>query len=142
MARASLRFCARSSAPQCCGPARLACAEQLAFSNSWSSQAIKPQPKRSAFLLSSQDLAALKPARVRTRLCRSKLGSAQVLEAALTATGLPPLDLARPLASFSGGERTRLSIVRLLIDPPDVLLLDEPTNDLDDDGRAAIASLL
>jgi ATPase subunit of ABC transporter with duplicated ATPase domains len=65
-----------------------------------------------------------------------------LLEAALTSTGLPPLDLARPLASFSGGERTRIAIARLLIDPPDLLLLDEPTNNLDDDGRAAIASLL
>lgn len=65
-----------------------------------------------------------------------------LLEDALTSTGLPPLDLARSLASFSGGERTRIAIARLLIDPPDLLLLDEPTNNLDDDGRAAIASLL
>lgn len=65
-----------------------------------------------------------------------------LMEDALTSTGLPPLDLDRPLASFSGGERTRIAIARLLIDPPDLLLLDEPTNNLDDDGRAAIARLL
>ena len=53
------------------------------------------------------------------------------LEGTLAAAGLPPLDLARPLASFSGGERTRIAIARLLVDPPDLLLLDEPTNNLD-----------
>jgi ATPase subunit of ABC transporter with duplicated ATPase domains len=66
----------------------------------------------------------------------------QLIEGALAGAGLPPPDLARPLASFSGGERTRIAIARLLIDPPDLLLLDEPTNNLDDEGRTAIASLL
>ena len=66
----------------------------------------------------------------------------QTLAEAVAASGLPPIDLARALSSFSGGERTRLGIARLLVDPPDLLLLDEPTNNVDDDGRAAIASLL
>lgn len=66
----------------------------------------------------------------------------QVVDAALSSTGLPFLDLARPLASLSGGERTRLAVARLLIAPPDLLLLDEPTNNLDDDGRAAISGFL
>ncbi|MBV1689412.1 ATP-binding cassette domain-containing protein [Novosphingobium sp. G106] len=61
---------------------------------------------------------------------------------ALDSAGLPPIALDRPLASFSGGERTRIGIARLLIDPPDLLLLDEPTNNLDAEGRAAIAELL
>jgi len=65
-----------------------------------------------------------------------------LLEGALASAGLPPLDLASPLANYSGGERTRIAIARLLIDHPDLLLLDEPTNNLDEDGRAAIASLL
>ena len=37
----------------------------------------------------------------------------------------------RPIASLSGGERARVLIARLMLQPADVLLLDEPTNDLD-----------
>lgn len=36
-----------------------------------------------------------------------------------------------PLSRFSGGERARVMIARLMLMPADVLMLDEPTNDLD-----------
>jgi ATPase subunit of ABC transporter with duplicated ATPase domains len=64
------------------------------------------------------------------------------MQAALNDAGLPSLPLQRPIASLSGGERTRVALARLLIETPDVLLLDEPTNNLDADGRQAVAQLL
>ena len=39
--------------------------------------------------------------------------------------------LNQPVGKLSGGERARVLIAALMLDPADVLLLDEPTNDLD-----------
>jgi ATPase subunit of ABC transporter with duplicated ATPase domains len=64
------------------------------------------------------------------------------VEEALAGAGLADLALDRRLASFSGGERTRIALARLWIEAPDLLLLDEPTNNLDAEGRQALARLL
>ncbi len=42
-----------------------------------------------------------------------------------------PDDLNQPVGRLSGGERARVLIAQLMLQPADVLLLDEPTNDLD-----------
>jgi ATP-binding cassette subfamily F protein 3 len=60
------------------------------------------------------------------------------LEAMLAGVGLPPASWEQNVATLSGGQRSRLALAKLLIDPCDLLLLDEPTNHLD---LAAIAWL-
>ena len=49
----------------------------------------------------------------------------------LTGLGLSREMFSRTVSTLSGGERTRLSLSKLLLQKPDVLLMDEPTNHLD-----------
>ena len=48
-----------------------------------------------------------------------------------TGFGFKKEEKSRTLGSFSGGEQTKISLIKLLLEKPDLLLLDEPTNHLD-----------
>ncbi len=56
--------------------------------------------------------------------------------------GLAGNDEDRPVASFSGGEKSRLALALLAWQKPHLLLLDEPTNHLDLDMRDALTIAL
>lgn len=62
--------------------------------------------------------------------------------AQLARLGLAHLRLDRPVASLSGGERTRVALAGALLEEPDLLVLDEPTNDLDAGSRAALLDVI
>lgn len=55
----------------------------------------------------------------------------QQVQTVLTGLGFTRFQWEQPLALFSGGERTRIELGRLLLTPSDLWLLDEPTNHLD-----------
>ncbi len=48
-----------------------------------------------------------------------------------TGFGFQKKDKQKKLSEFSGGQRTRIALIRLMLEKPDILLLDEPTNHLD-----------
>ncbi len=52
-------------------------------------------------------------------------------ETAIKKFGFSESDKYKKISEFSGGQRTRIALLRLLLSKPDILLLDEPTNHLD-----------
>lgn len=63
-------------------------------------------------------------------------------EAAIKRFGFSDEDKSKPLSDFSGGQRTKLAFLKLLLSKPDLLLLDEPTNHLDVDAVAWLEEYL
>ncbi|MER2034748.1 ABC-F family ATP-binding cassette domain-containing protein [Mammaliicoccus vitulinus] len=55
------------------------------------------------------------------------------IKTVLTGLNFVESDFDRQIQSFSGGQKTRLSMAQMLLSEPDLLLLDEPTNHLDMD---------
>jgi sulfate-transporting ATPase len=62
------------------------------------------------------------------------------VEVAMDALRLPPGDA--EVSTLSGGERRRVALCRLLLQPNDMLLLDEPTNHLDAESVAWLEQFL
>ncbi len=52
-------------------------------------------------------------------------------ETAIAKFGFSKEDKAKRISEFSGGQRAKISFIKLLLSKPDILLLDEPTNHLD-----------
>jgi sulfate-transporting ATPase len=62
------------------------------------------------------------------------------VETAMDALRVPPGDA--DVSTLSGGERRRVALCRLLLQPNDMLLLDEPTNHLDAESVAWLEQFL
>ena len=69
---------------------------------------------------------------VLARLSAGAQDPARVAES-LSALGLDQVPLDTPIAQLSGGQKTRLALLGILLGDPQLLLLDEPTNPLDID---------
>ena len=52
-------------------------------------------------------------------------------ETAINKFGFSNEDKNKKISEFSGGQRTKIAFIKLLLSKPDLLLLDEPTNHLD-----------
>ena len=68
---------------------------------------------------------------VKDRFSRERYSYEMEYDRIFTGFGFRKEEKKRKFSSFSGGEQTKICLIRLLLLKPDILLLDEPTNHLD-----------
>ena len=59
-----------------------------------------------------------------------------------TGLGFQKEDKKRSVAAFSGGQKTKIALIRLLLEKPDILILDEPFDALDKTSREILVKYL
>lgn len=67
----------------------------------------------------------------RDTFARERFEYEQEYDRIFTGFGFSRADKHKKIGDFSGGEQTKIALIRLLLEKPDILLLDEPTNHLD-----------
>lgn len=67
----------------------------------------------------------------RDTFARERFEYEQEYDRIFTGFGFARADKHKKIGDFSGGEQTKIALIRLLLEKPDILLLDEPTNHLD-----------
>lgn len=60
----------------------------------------------------------------------------------LKGLGFVEEEFSKPVSELSGGQKTRVSLGKLLLSKPDIILLDEPTNHLDMESIAWLETYL
>lgn len=60
----------------------------------------------------------------------------------LKGLGFPETEFTKEISTLSGGQKTRVSLGKLLLSKPDIILLDEPTNHLDMESIAWLETYL
>jgi ATP-binding cassette subfamily F protein 3 len=97
-------------------------------------QARVTELERSMASADGEHLEALLAQYAEVREAFERLGGYDIdarLEQVVTGLSLDPESLERPVATLSGGNKTKLSLARLILSGGSIVLLDEPTNYLD-----------
>lgn len=112
----------------------LHCMEDV-FQDIWTLEdKMRDLERRLAVCSNEEELAALSHQYAKTTEqfeMRDGFRTRSNIQGVLVGLGFDQEKQQQPAASLSGGELTRLSLGKLLLEKPDVLLLDEPTNHLD-----------